>query len=83
MAGKEFLLGLMKMFWNYIFAGGTVIKNLPANVKIRKMWVSSLGREDPPEEGMATHSRVLSWKILGTEEPGGPQLIAPQRVRHD
>ena len=35
------------------------------------MWVQSLGWEDPLEEGMATHSRILAWRIPWTEEPGG------------
>ena len=35
------------------------------------MQVRSLGREDPLEEGMATHSSILAWRIPGTEEPGG------------
>ena len=35
----------------------------------------SLGREDPPEEGMATHPRTLAWRIPWTEKPGGLQLI--------
>ena len=34
------------------------------------MWVPSLGQEDPREEGMATHSRIFSWRFPGTEEPG-------------
>ena len=34
-------------------------------------WVQSLGREDPLEEGMATHSSILAWRIPWTEEPGG------------
>ena len=37
------------------------------------MWVPSLGREDPLEEGTATHSSVLAWRIPQTEEPGGLQ----------
>ena len=44
---------------------------------------SLLGQEDPLEEGMATHSRILAWKISSTEEPGGLQSTASQRVRHD
>ena len=44
---------------------------------------SILGQEDPLEEGMATHSRILAWKISSTEEPGGLQSTASQRVRHD
>ena len=47
------------------------------------MWVQSLGREDPLEEGMATHSSVLAWRIPCTEELGGLQSIGSQRVRHD
>ena len=35
------------------------------------MWVRSLGLEDPLEEGMATHSSILAWRIPWTEEPGG------------
>ena len=38
------------------------------------MWVQSLGLEDPLEEGMATHSSILTWKIPWTEEPGGLQF---------
>ena len=47
------------------------------------MRVRSLGREDPLEEGMATHSSILAWRILWTESPGGLQSIGSQRVRHD
>ena len=46
-------------------------------------WVRSLGWEDPLEEGMATHSSVLSWRIASTEEPGGLQSMGSQRVGHD
>ena len=45
--------------------------------------VQSLGEEDPLEEGMATHSSILAWRIPRTEEPGGPQSIGLQRVGHD
>ena len=37
------------------------------------MWVQFLGGEDPLEEGMATHSSILAWRIPWTEEPGGLQ----------
>ena len=43
----------------------------------------SLGREDPLEEGMATHSSILAWRIPQTEEPGGLRSIGSQRVRYD
>jgi len=45
--------------------------------------VQSLGLEDPLEEGMATHSSVLAWRIPWTEEPGSVQSMGSQRVRHD
>ena len=41
------------------------------------------GREDPLEKEMATHSRILTWRIPWTEEPGGLQSMGSQRVRHD
>ena len=47
------------------------------------MRLRSLGWEDPLEEGMATHTSILAWRIPWTEEPGGPQSIGSQRVRHD
>ena len=55
------------------------VKNLPAMQETR---VQSLGREDPLEKGMATHSGVLAWKIPWTEEPGRLQSIESQRIRH-
>ena len=45
-------------------------------------WVQSLGWEDPLEKGTGTHSSILAWKIPWTEEPGGPQSMRSQRVRH-
>ena len=39
------------------------------------MWVRSLGQEDHLEEGMATHSSILAWRIPWTEEPGGLQSM--------
>ena len=47
------------------------------------MWVRSLGQEDPLEEGMATHSSILAWRIPWTEGPGGLQSMGSQRVRHN
>ena len=41
----------------------------------------SLGGEDPLEEGVATHSTILAWRIPRTEEPGGQQSMGSQRVR--
>ena len=56
------------------------VNNPPATQEIQ---VQSLGREDPLEEGMATHSSILAGKISGTEEPGGLQTMGSQRVGHD
>ena len=47
------------------------------------MWVPSLGREDPLEEEMATHSNVLGWRIPWTEEPGGLWSMGSQKVEYD
>ena len=46
-------------------------------------WIQSLGQEDPLEEGMATHSSILAWRIPWTEEPGGLQPMGSQRVGQD
>ena len=46
-------------------------------------WVQSLGRGDPLEKEMVTHSSILAWKIPQTEEPGGLQSMGSQRVGHD
>ena len=61
----------------------TVVKNLLANVVRHKRGVQYLGREDPLEKGMATHSSILAWRIPRTEEPGRPHSIGSQRVRHN
>ena len=45
--------------------------------------VQSLGREDPLEEEMATHSSILAWTIPWTEELGGLQSVGSQRAGHD
>ena len=62
------------------FPGGSVVKNLSA---VQEIWVQFLGREDPLEEGMATHSSILAWRIPWTEEPGGLQSMGLQRVGWD
>ena len=46
------------------------------------MWVQSLGQEDPLEQGMATHSSILAWRISWTKQPGELQSIGSQRVGH-
>ena len=60
------------------------IKNhLPAMQEMQEMRVQSLGRDDTLEEGMATHSSILAWRIPWMEKPGRLQSMGSQRVRHD
>ena len=56
------------------------VKSLPA---VWVAWVWSLGWEDSPEKEMATYSRILAWRTLGTEELGGLQFMVSQRFGHD
>ena len=56
------------------------VKNLPVTWDTR---AQTLGWEDPLEEEMATHSSILAWKILQTEDIGGLQSIGSQRVGHN
>ena len=70
------------------FPSGSGVKNMPA---MQETWVQSLGQEDSQEEGMATHSSILAWRIPWTEEPGRLQSVgestvhgySPQRVGHN
>ena len=55
-------------------------KHLPAMLEI---WLQSLCREDPLQMGMATHSGILSWKILWTEDPCRLQPMGSQRAGHN
>ena len=55
------------------------VKCLPA---MWETWVCSLGREDPLEKEMATHSSTLAWRIPWMEEPGGLQSMGLPRVGH-
>ena len=67
----------------YVTPGGTSGKE-PASPMQKTGDVSLiLGQEDPLEEGRATHSSILAWRIPRTEEPGGLQSMGSQRVRHD
>ena len=57
-----------------------MVKNLPA---VWETWVWKDPCEDPLEKGKATHSSILAWRILWTEEPSGLQSMGSQRVRHN
>ena len=65
------------------FPGGTSGKEPACQCRTHKRRAQSLGWEDPLEEGMATPSGILAWRIPWTEEPGGLQSAGSQRVRHD
>ena len=65
------------------FPGGSAVKNPPAIQEPQETWVQSLGQEDPLEEGRATHSSTLAWRIPWTGEPGGLQSMGSQRVGHN
>ena len=68
----------MSRIWASIVAQW--IKNLP---EMQDTWVQLLGQEDSMENGMATHSSILAWRIPWTEEPGGLHSMQLQRVRQD
>ena len=57
-----------------------MVNHLPT---MQETWLRSLGREDPLEKEMATHSSILAWKIPWTEDPGRLQSMGLQRVGHN
>ena len=60
-----------------VFLGGSVVKNLPVR---QETPVQSLGQEDPLEKEIETHSSILAWEILWTEEPGGLQSMGHKEL---
>ena len=66
--------------WQQSSLVSQTVKNLPA---ICETWIQSLGQKDPLEKGMATHSRILTWRTRWTEELGGLQSMELQRVGRD
>ena len=60
-----------------------VVKNPLANARDIRDAGQSLGWEDALEEGVATHSGILAWRIPGTEEPGGLLSMGSHRAGHD
>ena len=65
------------------FPGGTRGKESARSAGDLRDMVRSLCGEDSLEEGIATHSSILAWRISWTEEPSGLQSMGSQRVRHD
>ena len=74
--------GMLRIASNYQNAS-LVAQTVKRLLTLRETWVQSLGREDPLEKGMATHSSIHAWKIPWTKEPGGLQSMGSQRVGHD
>ena len=66
--------------WSWFISHSSVVKNSAA---VQETWVQSLGWEDPLEEGMASRSCIVAWRIPRTEERGGLQSMELQRVGHD
>ena len=62
------------------FSGVEMVNNLPA---MQETQVRSLGREDPLEKGMPTHSSTFAWTIPWSEESGGQQSMESRRVRYN
>ena len=84
---NKYLLLWLYLYWFYLYCTiiraslvAQVVKNLPAMQETR---VRSLGQEDPLEEEMASHSSILTWRILWTEEPGRLWSIGSHRVGHN
>ena len=50
---------------------------------VQQTWVQSVGLEDPLENGMGTHSSILTWRTPWSKEFGGLQFTGSQKVRHD
>ena len=65
------------------FKGFPVAERLKHLPSMRETQVRSLGREDPLEKEMVTHSSILAWRIQWTEKPGGLQSTGWQRVRYN
>ena len=82
-AHAEAELGPSDMHWASVLMDinhmAQVVKNPPAMPETQESWVQSLGQEVSLEKEMATHSSILAWEILWTEEPGGLQSTGSQK----
>ena len=81
-------IGAWVYFWAFylaplVFRASLVAQKGKRLPTMRETWVRFLGRADPLEEEIATHSSTLAWKIPWTEKPGRLQSMGLQRVRHD
>ena len=81
--GKTGSYKLLVAIPNLGFPGGSMVKKPPIMWEPQETWFWSLHREDPLEEGTATHSSILAWSIPWTEEPDRLQPMGLQRVGHN
>ena len=65
------------------FLGTTMAQSVKNLLAMLEIWVRSLGWEDPLEEGMATHSSILAWRIPMGRGPWWAAVMESQRVGHD
>ena len=79
----RFPVGIYNSVIVFVLLGAPLVAQMVKNLLTMQTWVWSLGWEDPPEKGMATHSSILAWRIPWTEEPSRPQAKGSRRVRHD
>ena len=82
-SGNPTVIYYQNLIWSQVctytgFPSGSAIKNLTATKKTQETWVQSLDWKDPLEEGMATFSSILAWRIPRTEEPGRLQSMGSQ-----
>ena len=82
LGGSQVLLRKWYQMWGLPRWFSTV-KNSCAMQEMQEMWAQSMGREDPLEEEIGTHSNILARRIPWTEEPNRLQSIGLQRVGHD
>ena len=67
-----------------MFVWASLVAQMVKNLTImQETWIQSLGWEYPLQKGIATHSRILAWRIPWTEEPDELQFMGSQRVGHD
>ena len=81
--GESFLSFYKLCSLNFLERASLVAQRLKRLPAVWETWVRSLGREDPLEKEMATHSSILACRIPWTEEPDGLQSMGSQRVGHD
>ena len=79
---KTRALKFLRVWGNLGFLSGSAVKNPPAMQEVQEMGVRSLSQEDTLEEGMATYSSILAWRIPWTDKPGSLQSTGLQTVGH-